>query len=688
MRHKKIISNILAVTLCIVTATELSFAGDMDIITKNSIKSSVVDSWVAKSAMPTKRRFLTSAVVDGKIYCIGGRMKEYTQPIYLNTVEVYDPKTDTWETKKPMPTKRGYLTSAVVDGKIYCIGGGLDAGNIRLNTVEVYDPKTDTWETKKPMPTGRATLISGVVNGKIYCMGGIGGVDVIEVYDPKTDTWETKRPMPNGRTDFTGSVVNGKIYCIGGFDKSYNYISTTEVYDPATDTWTTKAATPTPRRAFTSSAVDGKIYCAGGHNGSYLDVVEVYDPATDRWTKKASIPGKMYALSSAVVDGKMYCIGGGNDTIDYSEIRIYTAISEDRVAEIKAEDAVTKAKSTKNYIDIENARNLINQLPENSKRDELTQRLNKIEEDFLNEVIPKAEQAVEKAEGTKDSADIEDARNLVNQLPGIPKKGELNSRLNTLEELITKEQESEQAVIKAEQSKDFADIEDARDKVNALPDISTKKEGLTDRLDKLEESILGEGIVTLKNAVSKAEQTKDPIDIEYARDLVNKLDEGELKDTLQERLDNISPIITLIVSNATANLDLYIKSENMLSMSLNTNSITFGNYTGTEDLTKENAVILTVNSSLPYKVNASLVSEIKSASNETMDSDKLNIKAHNEPEDEYKPFTAVNTAIEVVGLQTTTGADNSHGIDLRIKSNEAYKADVYKTTIKFEATQS
>lgn len=82
---------------------------------------------------------------------------------------MYDPKTDSWETKTSMPSTRAYLTSEVIDGKIYCIGG-YDGGY--YNTVEVYDPVTDSWETKAKMPTRRSSLTSAVVSGKIYCIGG------------------------------------------------------------------------------------------------------------------------------------------------------------------------------------------------------------------------------------------------------------------------------------------------------------------------------------------------------------------------------------------------------------------------------------------------------------------------------------------------------------------------------------
>lgn len=73
---------------------------------------------------------------------------------YINNIDSYattiseDELIDTWKTKTPMPTSRTGLTSAVVDGKIYCVGGiGELGGSFSiLNTVEVYTARINTPE--------------------------------------------------------------------------------------------------------------------------------------------------------------------------------------------------------------------------------------------------------------------------------------------------------------------------------------------------------------------------------------------------------------------------------------------------------------------------------------------------------------------------------------------------------------
>jgi N-acetylneuraminic acid mutarotase len=104
-------------------------------------------------------------VVNGKIYAISGLENWFT-----DAVEEYDPKTDTWTKRASIPTPRCYFGTAVVDGKIYVMGGWTPAGSTQ--TVAIYDPETDTWTEGIDMPERRSSLSASVVNGRIYAIGG------------------------------------------------------------------------------------------------------------------------------------------------------------------------------------------------------------------------------------------------------------------------------------------------------------------------------------------------------------------------------------------------------------------------------------------------------------------------------------------------------------------------------------
>ena len=54
----------------------------------------------------------------------------------------YSPSTDTWVKKESMLSSKYSYCSAVIDNKIYVIGG-YDVNNNKLNTNECYTPKWD-----------------------------------------------------------------------------------------------------------------------------------------------------------------------------------------------------------------------------------------------------------------------------------------------------------------------------------------------------------------------------------------------------------------------------------------------------------------------------------------------------------------------------------------------------------------
>jgi len=281
-------------------------------------------TWTQKADMPTPRYIAGSAVVDGKIYVIGGAPVRFGA---TRAVEEYDPKTDTWKKRADMPTIRQGLCAAAVDGIIYAIGGcevapGVDRD---ISTVEAYDPATDKWTRKADMPTARALSAIAVVDGIIYVIGGAFDEDylnevnvevlsAVEAYNPATDTWTTKADMPTARYNAAACVIDGRIYVSGGNAEwdSMALVRQVEVYDLATNTWAWASDMPSPRVGHTASIIDRKMYLIGGWKGPgpFVDVVDVYDPATDTWTTAGTIPTLRGNHSAAVVDRKIYVIGG------------------------------------------------------------------------------------------------------------------------------------------------------------------------------------------------------------------------------------------------------------------------------------------------------------------------------------------------------------------------------------------
>jgi N-acetylneuraminic acid mutarotase len=118
--------------------------------------------------MPTASEHLTSSVIDGKMYVIGGRVGGLDHNLDAN--EVYDPVTDKWSVLESMPSKRGGIASAALDKMIYVFGGEGPDGTFNNN--EKYDPNANNWTNELSMPTARHGLVAAVVNDRIYVVGG------------------------------------------------------------------------------------------------------------------------------------------------------------------------------------------------------------------------------------------------------------------------------------------------------------------------------------------------------------------------------------------------------------------------------------------------------------------------------------------------------------------------------------
>ena len=242
-----------------------------------------LDRWVLKAQMPTARARFGIAVYQNKIYCIGGYKGEViviNAAIYeskteyhdVSANEVYDPVTNTWEVKKPLPTPRHSATTNMVDGKIYVIGGYSIETHQSLNVFEVYDPETDTWATKLPPPIEVVGSASAVVDNKIFVLGEKWTGDerhpvqyVIQIYDPETDIWSIKESAPTfhwaSAVATTGLNSLKRIY--------FFYEDSNTVYDPSNDSWSVGATSPISQPVASAVVVDELIYFVGGRMGQW-----------------------------------------------------------------------------------------------------------------------------------------------------------------------------------------------------------------------------------------------------------------------------------------------------------------------------------------------------------------------------------------------------------------------------------
>lgn len=250
------------------------------------------DKWTKKKPMALPAHHVAFAELNGKFYAFGGFVPpESGLPAWvpINNVWEYDPAGDSWKALASMPSKRGSAVAATVNGKIYVIGGAaLHPGSSEsavqptrphrsVDTVEEYDPKTDTWSERASMPTARNHAAVGVVNNKIYVIGGRLGsafvftasnTNVVEEYDPAIDQWGlVKARMPSARSGGAWGVRNGRIYVAGGEHQDGLLMAAfraLEAYDPVTNTWAELPMMPIPRHGLAGAVVGDRLHLASG----------------------------------------------------------------------------------------------------------------------------------------------------------------------------------------------------------------------------------------------------------------------------------------------------------------------------------------------------------------------------------------------------------------------------------------
>lgn len=134
--------------------------------------------WVASSPMPNPRHHAGSAVLDGKIYIVGGQHAHDSTLVAQRDVHVFDPATAGWTRVADLPvpagtTGRGHVSSAVAvfEGNLIVFGGETRHGTATA-MVSAYTPADDRWRTLTWLPTARMSGVAGTIGGRLYYTTG------------------------------------------------------------------------------------------------------------------------------------------------------------------------------------------------------------------------------------------------------------------------------------------------------------------------------------------------------------------------------------------------------------------------------------------------------------------------------------------------------------------------------------
>jgi N-acetylneuraminic acid mutarotase len=247
-------------------------------------------------------------------------------------VQKYSISKDNWTTVAPIPIALNHPNAAVVNDKIYVLGGLASAGGIwsASNMSAVYDPVTNKWTTLPPFPAGRAVGAAavGVDGTTIYLAGGLLNTilsndteettTMVTSFDTVSNIWAKLPNMPAPRDHAGAGLVDRKLYVLGGRAFGHwNVVNTVFSFDLRTKIWMTGLAPmPTARGGCASATIGTKIYTAGGEGNvndplNIFHDMQAYDTATNKWTILKNMTTALHGTSAASLNDRVYIPGGG-----------------------------------------------------------------------------------------------------------------------------------------------------------------------------------------------------------------------------------------------------------------------------------------------------------------------------------------------------------------------------------------
>jgi N-acetylneuraminic acid mutarotase len=285
-------------------------------------------TWKTAAASPVVRAEASGAVVNGKLYILGGYYSTDTAIIAQERCDVYDPATNKWTRLADMPTAFTHCGVAVEGATIWLVGQytGNHPGP-GSPQVWKYNTTSNTWSRGPDLPAARGAGGAAIVGRELHYFGGMDATRTQEQgehwvlnLDNPAAGWQAKASLPNPRNHLGAAALNGKVYAIGGqHGQESEQVAQSDVhrYDPATNTWTKVASLPGPRSHLSGCVftMNGKLIVIGGETKfkTQTNTIYAYDPATNKWSQLGTLPApRSTAITGFLAPNKIIISTGNN----------------------------------------------------------------------------------------------------------------------------------------------------------------------------------------------------------------------------------------------------------------------------------------------------------------------------------------------------------------------------------------
>ena len=185
------------------------------------------DTWSVGPPLPEARAGGGLEVVGRRLHYFGG----YKSDRQTDSADHWSLALDGgkgWEREADLPDPRGHVSAAVLDGKLYALGGahGHDKTQNDLSSCHRFDPATKKWTQIASLPDGRSHFESStlIYQGRILVVGGrcnqstpmrnvVG--DLLE-YNPQADAWRVVGELPVKVLAPSAAIIGGRLIVTGG----------------------------------------------------------------------------------------------------------------------------------------------------------------------------------------------------------------------------------------------------------------------------------------------------------------------------------------------------------------------------------------------------------------------------------------------------------------------------------------
>lgn len=240
-----------------------------------------LNRWQEGAPLPQALSNAAAAVHAGRIYVAGGSIpaaESNQQSLAVSdALWMYEPGEEAWQQVGTLPNPLAGMALVATDEALYLLGGW-DGQAMRdevwrwVPPASAEDP-VPSWSLVSRLAVARAFLGAALLNGKIYVVGGFDGqreLNNADAYVLATSEWETLPPLTVARGGLSVVSDGTAIYALGG--GWTRAMDTHERFNPDADVWSNIVSPISGEwRHLAGASYQGSLHVIGGWGGDYLD---------------------------------------------------------------------------------------------------------------------------------------------------------------------------------------------------------------------------------------------------------------------------------------------------------------------------------------------------------------------------------------------------------------------------------